>query len=168
MFTINVLSIFTKFDYVEIMGRIASVIILIALLMPSIKKLRLINATGAFLMLIYGLFNGALPVIIMNSGSVIINIFHLIKIYRKNITLTNVEFNKEDEYLKQLLLRYNLLNEEGIISNYNINKIIVIYANMQPINIIFKSNETIIENITIQKYDRRKTYDIYVNKLINS
>lgn len=68
-------------NWLEWLGYLASLIVLISLLMNSIIKLRWINLLGSSIFSLYGFLIGALPVGFMNLGIVLINIYHLVKIY---------------------------------------------------------------------------------------
>lgn len=68
-------------NWLEWLGYLASLIVLISLLMNSILKLRWINLLGSSIFSLYGFLIGALPVGFMNLGIVLINIYHLVKIY---------------------------------------------------------------------------------------
>jgi uncharacterized protein with PQ loop repeat len=64
----------------EIIGYIASAIVLISFLMKNIKKLRVINTIGCLIFIVYGiLLNFSIPIIITNSVIVGINVYFLIK-----------------------------------------------------------------------------------------
>ncbi|MBU1142332.1 MAG: YgjV family protein [Firmicutes bacterium] len=67
----------------EWLGYVASLIVLISLLMSSVKRLRWINLGGSLLFAVYGYLIGALPVGIMNTGIVLINIYYLYQMYAK-------------------------------------------------------------------------------------
>ncbi|MDG5788435.1 hypothetical protein QA612_13175 [Evansella sp. AB-P1] len=71
-----------QINWLEWLGYLASLIVLISLLMSSIIKLRWINLIGSTIFSIYGFLIGALPVGIMNLGIALINVYYLIKIYR--------------------------------------------------------------------------------------
>ncbi|MBI1835877.1 MAG: YgjV family protein [Flavobacteriia bacterium] len=63
----------------EIIGYIASFLVLISFLMKDMKKLRIINIFGCGAFIIYGIMSVAIPVIITNTAIVIINIYYLLK-----------------------------------------------------------------------------------------
>lgn len=69
-------------NWLEWLGYLASLLVLISLLMNSIIKLRWINLLGSSIFSFYGFLIAALPVGFMNLGIVLINIYHLVKIYR--------------------------------------------------------------------------------------
>lgn len=64
----------------EILGTIATIIILISFLMTDIKRIRTINLIGDILYLIYGIIIGSFSIILLNTILSIIQIYYLIKI----------------------------------------------------------------------------------------
>lgn len=63
----------------EIIGTIASIIVLLSFLMKGEKRIRLINILGAITFVIYGVLIGAFSVWLLNSILVVIHIYKLIK-----------------------------------------------------------------------------------------
>ena len=63
----------------EIIGTIASFIVLISFLMKGEKPIRLVNIVGALLFVIYGVLINAFSVWFLNGALVIIHIIKLIK-----------------------------------------------------------------------------------------
>lgn len=61
--------------YLDVLGYVASLVVLVSLVMSSIKKLRWINLGGALLFSVYGFMIGSTPTGIMNLGIVMINIY---------------------------------------------------------------------------------------------
>lgn len=82
-------------NWLEWLGYLASLVVLISLVMSSIIKLRWINLAGSALFSIYGFLIGALPVGFMNLGIAMINIYYLIKIYssKEYFKLLSIEGN---------------------------------------------------------------------------
>jgi len=68
-------------SWLEILGYVASLIVLISLIMSSVKRLRWINLIGSSVFAVYGFLIGALPVAIMNLGIVLINSYYLYTMY---------------------------------------------------------------------------------------
>ena len=66
---------------IEIIGYLASIIIVVSMLMSSIIKLRWYNLIGALLFSIYGFLIGALPVGIINAFITLIDIYYIHKMY---------------------------------------------------------------------------------------
>lgn len=63
----------------EIIGTIASIIVLLSFLMKGERRIRLINILGALVFVIYGVLIGAFSVWFLNSILVVIHIYKLIK-----------------------------------------------------------------------------------------
>lgn len=70
-------------EILELFGYAGSFVVLISLMMSSIVRLRWINLLGATMFTIYAAFIGAYPAIFMNFGIMIIDIYYLLKLYRK-------------------------------------------------------------------------------------
>ena len=63
----------------EILGTVASIIVLLSFLMKGEKKIRLINIFGAICFVIYGIGINAFSVWFLNGTLCIIHIYKLIK-----------------------------------------------------------------------------------------
>lgn len=66
-------------NYMEIMAYIGSVIILMSFIVKDVKWLRLLNNVGCLIFLVYAFYHGRTPLILLNSGVILVNIYHLIK-----------------------------------------------------------------------------------------
>ena len=62
---------------VEIIGYVASGLLLLAMMMTSVVKLRILNTLGCVLYIIYGLKIGSYPVALMNTAIACVNIVHI-------------------------------------------------------------------------------------------
>ena len=66
---------------VEIVGYIASVIVLCSFLMKDVKKLRIVNMLGCLMFVIYGFMMPTirlgLPIIITNLAIMLVNFYYL-------------------------------------------------------------------------------------------
>ncbi len=67
---------------VELIGYVASALIVLSLLMASILRLRIINLIGAAVFAVYGTLIGSWPVIVTNAAIVVIDVYHLAIIVR--------------------------------------------------------------------------------------
>ena len=64
----------------ELIGYIASAVLMISFLMKNINNLRLINSIGAILFIIYGfMLVTSWPIIITNVFILSVNVFYLVK-----------------------------------------------------------------------------------------
>ena len=123
-------------EWIPWLGYIASGIVLISLVMKSLKKLRIINLIGAFIFAFYALMIAAYPVLIMNIGIVLINLFYLKQIYGTKDYFQLIEVNAEDafmlafiDYYKQDLLKH-MAFKDTVLKDSTYRTLIV--RNMQP------------------------------------
>jgi hypothetical protein len=70
----------------ELFGYAASFFVAVSLLMVSLVRLRILNLIGCTFFVIYGIFIGAIPIVITNSFIMAINIYYLIQMYRRDIS----------------------------------------------------------------------------------
>ena len=90
----------------EWIGYLASVVTALSLLMNSIVKLRWLNLLGSIAFCCYGVLIKAVPVALFNGFIVFVNIYYLIKLYQKNITLSILAINADSSYLRAFLAFY--------------------------------------------------------------
>ncbi len=69
-------------DAVELLGYLASALIVLSLLMASLLKLRVVNLVGAIVFTAYGLLIDSLPVVLTNAAIVGIDVFYLARMFR--------------------------------------------------------------------------------------
>ncbi len=89
--------------WVEWIGYIASFIVLLSLLMRSIKRLRYVNLVGAVIFALYGFLISSYPVLIMNFGIVLVNVYYLKLIYATKDYFNILPVKKNEEYAKALI-----------------------------------------------------------------
>lgn len=68
----------------EIIGVIASVIVLISFVMNGEKKIRIINIIGAILFIVYGILINAFSVWFLNGALLFVHVYKLIKLNKDN------------------------------------------------------------------------------------
>ena len=107
-------------DFKEWLGYIASLIVLISLLMSSVKKLRWINLVGSLTFAVYGFLIGALPVAVMNTGIIGINIYYLMQMYKKNDYFTLTALDQEKDYFEYFMSFYKKDIETFITESYDL------------------------------------------------
>lgn len=72
-------------SFTELVGYVASLVLMVSFLMKNINTLRIINSTGCFLFVVYGIMLAtSWPIIISNTFILGVNIFYLTKHYRTN------------------------------------------------------------------------------------
>ncbi len=62
---------------VEIIGYLASVVLLISFMMRNMRTLRWINIVGCGLFIIYGILISKFPIVLTNSAIVLVNVYYL-------------------------------------------------------------------------------------------
>ena len=67
---------------IDLYGYLGSFMVAISLMMSNIRRLRWINMIGAGMFSSYGIIIQAWPVAFLNGVIVLINVYHLIRIYR--------------------------------------------------------------------------------------
>ena len=63
----------------EIIGILASIIVLISFLFNNEKRIRMINIIGAILFVIYGISTNSISVLFLNGTLILIHIYYLIR-----------------------------------------------------------------------------------------
>ena len=122
--------------FYEWIGYIASFLILVSLIMTSVKRLRLINLAGALLFALYGWLISAYPVMIMNAGIVIVNVYYLKQIFASEDFFKTLSVEKGDDYVHALLKFYEdniqrfMPVDETVLENSEFR--ILILRNMDP------------------------------------
>ena len=63
----------------EIMAYIGSVLVFLSFCTKNVKLLRILNNIGCLIFLFYAIYNGKMPLIILNAMVILVNIYHLVK-----------------------------------------------------------------------------------------
>lgn len=90
-------------DILSLFGYFASLVIAISMTMSSIVKFRWINLVGALGFAIYGLLIHAIPVTFLNGFIVAVDIYYLVRIYRKKEVFDILEVRNDNNYLKEFI-----------------------------------------------------------------
>ncbi|MBL1211873.1 MAG: hypothetical protein D8M61_00830 [Ignavibacteriae bacterium] len=101
-------------EWYTIVGYVGSFLIALSLTMKNIIKLRWINLFGAAIFAVYGVIVSAIPVTILNSYIVLIDIFYLSQIYRSRelfsispvLNDNHLYLNKFIDFYKDDILKY--------------------------------------------------------------
>lgn len=91
---------------IEGIGYAASVVLLLAMLMTSVVKLRIINTLGCILFVIYALLIKSYPVALMNTAIACVNIVFLIRIRTQESKLKILRFNGVEELIHMFVDKY--------------------------------------------------------------
>lgn len=68
---------------IEVLGTIASIIVLLSFLMKGEVKIRIVNIIGAIIFVIYGILINAFSVWFLNGALCIVHLYKLLKLNRK-------------------------------------------------------------------------------------
>lgn len=92
-----------EFDWVEWLGYLASLVVLVSLTMSSILKLRWINLLGCLLFAYFGYRVSSPPVLFANLGIAAINVYFLYKIYSTKEEFKIINASTDSEYYRHFL-----------------------------------------------------------------
>lgn len=95
-------------NYLELVGYLASVLVLVSILMSSLVKLRIFNLIGALLFSAYGFLIGSFPVAIVNACIAVANIYYLIRMTNLKDSFSLIELKEDSNYLKKFISFYEL------------------------------------------------------------
>lgn len=87
----------------ELVGYLASALVVLSLTMSSVLRLRLLNLAGAVVFLIYGVLIDAPPIILTNVVIVGINVWFLVKVLTDREFFTVLEVRPDSYYLGEFL-----------------------------------------------------------------
>jgi len=90
----------------EIIGYVASAIVLVSFFMSSIVKLRWISATGSLIFAVYALLIKSYPTAFMNFSIVAINLYYLIRMLKKVEIFTALPTDLKSRYLRRYIMFY--------------------------------------------------------------
>jgi hypothetical protein len=88
---------------VEILGYVASIVIVLSLTMTSLVKLRLVGLVGAVLFATYGVLVGAWPVALTNVVIIGLHVFFLAREWTDDEYFTLLEVRPDARYLMEFL-----------------------------------------------------------------
>ncbi len=64
--------------WLEIFGYIGTALVLLSMMMTKLSLLRIFNVCGSVISAIYAYLSGAMPVVLLNVGLIVINLIQLI------------------------------------------------------------------------------------------
>ncbi|KGQ71161.1 hypothetical protein A1D23_00135 [Chelonobacter oris] len=68
---------------IEILGYVATAFVVVSFLLNSILPLRIVNAIGATMYIVYGALIDSLPVVLLNVFITLVHIYQIIKLKRQ-------------------------------------------------------------------------------------
>ena len=91
---------------IEVLGYVASAVVILSLTMTSIVRLRIVGLVGSLLFAAYGVLVGALPVVATNAVIFGLHVFFLWRAFNVEEFFTLLEVRPESRYLGQFLEYY--------------------------------------------------------------
>lgn len=88
---------------VELVGYVASALVVLSLTMRSLVKLRTLSLTGGIIFTVYGLLIGSLPVVITNVSVALVNIWQLRRELAPEQPMAAVPIEVDAPFLKDFL-----------------------------------------------------------------
>ncbi len=67
----------------ELFGYLGTALVLISMMMTSVKRLRVLNLSGAMICAIYGALTQTWPTMVLNVSLIVIQSVQLIRLYRQ-------------------------------------------------------------------------------------
>jgi hypothetical protein len=92
--------------FYELIGYAGSLLVAISLMMRSVFRLRVINLIGALFFVIYGILIHAVPIILLNSLIVGVNVYYLAQMWNQKDYFKLMEVNHHSTYLKNFVEFY--------------------------------------------------------------
>lgn len=90
-------------NWVEVLGYVASALIVVSLMMTSVVRLRMISLIGSLVFVAYGLLIGAWPVVLSNGAITLINLFYLQRELSRSDAVTAVPMERDAPFLADFL-----------------------------------------------------------------
>jgi GNAT superfamily N-acetyltransferase len=91
---------------VQAAGYLASLLLALSLLVTNDLRFRWLNTGGCLAFIVYGMLIHAFPIILTNGILFFINVFALVKIYRKQEDFDLLEFNPDASLIQKFLRFY--------------------------------------------------------------
>ncbi len=95
-------------DFVyELIGYVGSALVITALLMTSLRRLRMVSFVGGLVFAIYATLINAVPLIVVNVSIMAINAMSLYRMSRVTDYYSSLSTGRESDYLKRFLEFYD-------------------------------------------------------------
>jgi hypothetical protein len=142
-------------------GYLASLFLIIALLVSNDLKFRWFNTLGNISFIVYAIILSAFPVLLTNLILLAINVYYLVKVYRRQENFDMLEF-KGDETLAQKFLQFYQKDIYKYFPDFdknamqqNLNFVItrdLVIANMFSAHVSADGDAIVTLNYTLEKY----------------
>lgn len=92
--------------YLELFGYLGTALVLLSMMMTSVVKLRVLNIIGSAISMLYAFFSGTWPVVFLNGGLILINLYQLLHLRRTEVAFRLVSTAVTDGTLRYYLTLY--------------------------------------------------------------
>lgn len=145
----------------QVLGYLAFLFLAVSLLVNNDIKFRWINSLGSLSFVLYGILINAFPIVLTNGVLLIINIYFLFKIYRRQEKFDLVEFTKDASLVPKFMAFYqkdiksyfpdfNIEERAGEIKFVVLRDIVI--ANIFVAEVDDNGNAFVKINYTVPKY----------------
>lgn len=104
--------------FMTIFGYVGTALVLTSMLMTSVMKLRIFNTIGSVISGLYAAYTHTWPVVLLNAGLVIINVYQMIRLAKTKVVFRHVQAGAQDTLLT-LFLDANKEEIAKFIPNYS-------------------------------------------------
>ncbi len=139
--------------YLEIFGYIGTALVLLSMMMTSVVRLRLFNTVGSVISMIYSMLCNAWPVVILNAGLILINVWQLIRLSRVKVSFSHVTMGAQDMSL-QYFLDFYRKDIQQYFPGYSLKatpntQVHMVYAGAEPVGVLVGTLEGKTLNIEL-------------------
>lgn len=143
------------------LGYLASLLLIIALLVKNDLNFRWFNTMGNVVFISYAIFIGAFPVLLTNCILLCINLYYLIRIYRRQENFDQLEFKGDEKLVHKFIAFYQTDIDDyfpGFDSNQfqgNLNFVVtrdLVIANIFSARVKPDGDAEVLINYTTEKY----------------
>lgn len=93
----------TREVFYELIGYVGSALVVAALLMTSLRRLRMVSLSGSVVFTVYGVLIGAVPLIVVNVSIMFINAWSLYRMSKITDYFSHLTTGPDSAYLRRFL-----------------------------------------------------------------
>lgn len=144
---------------IELLGYAASFIIFISLMMKSIIKLRVLNAIGGLLFIIFAFKTNSWPAVVMNIGIVFIDIYYFYKMIKIQDNFEILEVKKDNEIVQYFFEK----NKQELVALFGTDA----FTKSEKIALYFRNNDIAgLVAYTVQATQTEKYADLLIDFVV--
>lgn len=137
----------------ELLGYVGTVLTLMSMMMTSVVKLRTWSAIGSFISMVYAIICSAWPVVFLNVGLIVINLYHLLRMRHNKVLFECVRFEPEERGL-QFFLNYHTRNIQYCFPGYEYHPkkdtaAFMVFADGEAVGLLIGTREGTVLNVEL-------------------